>query len=118
MLVPIEFTDLPFVPLRMFSVNNVPAGSVRGGHAHHRTRQYLLCLAGKIRVLTIDANGKHEYTIAAGQGTLIENLTWDSQQFITGHEQLIVLCSTRYDKNDYIMDFEKFKRLIRSAGSK
>ena len=42
---------------------------------------------------------------------LIDNLIWDSQKFLTESTELLVLCSTEYDIGDYIMDFDKFKKI-------
>ena len=47
-LAPFEFNQLPFVPLRMFVVRDVPVGTTRGGHAHRSQRHLLICLAGKV----------------------------------------------------------------------
>jgi hypothetical protein len=41
-LVPIEFSDLPFEPKRIFYVCDVPKGEERGNHAHFETRQLLM----------------------------------------------------------------------------
>ena len=45
-LLPIEFSQLDFDPKRIFVVNDVPVGDVRGNHAHYKTKQYLICTKG------------------------------------------------------------------------
>ena len=42
------------------------------------------------------------------EGVLVPELIWDSQKFLTKKSQLVVFCSTNYDHDDYIFDFDKF----------
>ncbi len=43
-LVPIEFSELPFEPKRVFYVTNVPKGEERGNHAHFKSFLLLMML--------------------------------------------------------------------------
>jgi len=115
MLLPVEFPDLPFVPKRIFIVCNVPPSGIRGGHAHHTTRQYLLCLQGKIRVLLFDGIEKREFLLTQGQGTLVDALVWDRQQFLTGDDVLLVFSSTNYNPADYIASEKEFKKITHGS---
>lgn len=49
-LVEYDFSELPFDPRRGFVVHGVPEAVARGGHAHKRGQQLLICLAGTITV--------------------------------------------------------------------
>lgn len=115
-LSPVEIKDLPFVPRRFFIVDKVPADSQRGGHAHKITKQYLFCVKGLILVLLNDGKQKTEFKLKEGQGTLVQNMVWDSQKFMTGEDVLLVLCSTEYDSADYITDFGEFKKIVNKKG--
>ena len=108
-----EFKELPFVPKRLFIVDNVPVGAERGGHAHKSNRQYLFCVKGVIMVLLHDGKDKKEFKLTEGQGTLVENMVWDSQKFMTGSDVLLVLCSDEYNRADYIADFNEFVKLAK-----
>lgn len=110
-LMPVEFKDLPFVPVRIFLVKNVPAGAQRGGHAHKQTVQYLFCMQGKIKVLLNDGASANEFILEKGQGCMVNKMVWDAQMFLTGDDVLMVFCSTVYDPTDYITDFEEFKKI-------
>lgn len=111
-LVPIEFKDIPFTPKRVFVVKNVPVGTSRGGHAHHKTKQYLLCLKGSI--LVRQHTGSEEITVLLNENeaVLVESLVWDSQEFLTGEDVLLVFCNTPYSAEDYIRDFREFKKIL------
>lgn len=111
-LMPVEFSEMPFQPKRIFTVTDCPAGEYRGGHAHRETQQYLFCLKGIIRVLLINKAGQRDIELHRGYGTLIDKMTWDKLQFLTGNDVLLVLCNTAFDKNDYIENFEEFKKLL------
>jgi dTDP-4-dehydrorhamnose 3,5-epimerase-like enzyme len=115
-LFPIEFSEINFMPKRIFCVSNVPAGGIRGGHAHYQTKQYLFCVKGKIKVLVQDKE-KSEFVLTEGQGYLIDSMVWDSQQFLTGNDVLLVICSEPYRKEDYILDYDEFRKLKQNENS-
>ena len=117
-LVPIEFNKLPFVPKRIFYVCGVPKGEERGSHAHFETRQLLVCLQGSILVKLNDGKELKEYRLMPNQSILVEKMIWDSQVFETGNDMLLSVCSTNYNKSDYIEDFEEFLRTANKKGSK
>ena len=111
-LFPIEFSDLPFQPKRIFIIKDVPKNAQRGGHAHYETMQYLVCIKGEILVhLQYDASKWEEITLFENQSVLIKNMVWDWQKFKTDNDVLLVLCSTSFNKSDYIEDFDEFKKL-------
>ena len=60
-LLPIEFGQLDFVPKRVFVVNDVPVGCVRGNHAHYKTKQYLICTKGEFNVIMDYGTVKETY---------------------------------------------------------
>lgn len=109
-LYPIEFEKLSFKPKRAFIVSNVPNATIRGEHAHYKTKQLLICLSGTIEVGIHDGKKWNKFFIHSGESYLIENKMWDYQKFYN-KSILLVLCSTKYDKNDYIDNFENFIKL-------
>lgn len=112
-LTPLEFSDLPFTPQRLFIVKNCEKGIKRGEHAHHKTKQFLICLKGEIKVVTHDGIRYDEGILKEGYSTLIETYQWDYQEFLTGNDILIVVCSTPFDLKDYILDFNTFKEIMK-----
>jgi len=117
-LVPIEFSDLPFEPKRIFYVCDVPKGEEGGNHAHFETQQLLMCLQGSILVKIHDGKDLKEYRLIPNQSILVERMIWDSQVFETGNDVLLAVCSTNYNKSDYIEDFEEFLRTINEEDGK
>jgi dTDP-4-dehydrorhamnose 3,5-epimerase-like enzyme len=107
-LVPIEFDNLPFEPKRIFYVLDVPKGEERGMHAHYSTQQIITCLRGEILVKLHDSSTLREYGLRTNEWVFVDKLIWDSQIFLTGNDILMSMCSTKYNKSDYIEDFTEF----------
>ena len=113
-LTPLEFSDLPFSPKRIFVVKNVERGLRRGEHAHKKTKQFLICLKGAIKVVTHNGESYDEGILTEGYSTFIETYHWDWQEFLTGNDILLIVCSTPYNENDYIFSFIKFLKITRA----
>ena len=112
-LIPIEFDSLPFIPKRVFVVKGCPKGVIRGNHAHYTTKQYLICIQGEIKVFIYDGKDSKELILKEGQTTLIDVLQWDSQEFRTGNDVLLVMCSTPYSLEDYIFSIREFLKALK-----
>lgn len=111
-LLPVYFKDVPFIPKRIFTVVGCPPGATRGDHAHKQTKQYAICVQGIIKVLLINKAGRTEHTLKNGCALLIDTMTWDKLQFMTGNDVLLVFCDTEYDSSDYILNFEEFNKML------
>jgi UDP-2-acetamido-3-amino-2,3-dideoxy-glucuronate N-acetyltransferase len=109
-LMPFGVAIIPFDVVRVFTVE-VEKESNRGFHAHFYCHQFLICLKGGV-VLELH-NGKEKETIYLNKGNYyhINPMIWAHQEYLN-NSMLMVLCSHEYDKEDYITDFEEFKRLI------
>jgi len=107
-LLPINFSELDFEPKRMFVVNNVPPNSTRGNHAHHTTRQLLICTNGSVVVSLHDGDNLTKNTITKGQSIIVPKLVWDTQEFTSIESEIVVLCSTEYEEDDYINSMDDF----------
>ena len=113
-LVPIDFNNLPFTPKRIFYVTEIPKGEERGNHAHYETQQIIICVRGEIVVkLFTYPDGPHSIEITPNQAVFIDKMVWDSQIFKTGNDVLLSICSTYYEKEDYIEDFNDFQEKAR-----
>jgi UDP-2-acetamido-3-amino-2,3-dideoxy-glucuronate N-acetyltransferase len=111
-LLPIEFDKtIPFKPKRTFFVCNVPDQQIRGCHAHYKTKQLIICLNGEITVKLHDGNNARSYVLTSGDAIYIPNLIWDEQIYHSIDTVLVSLCSTHYDTDDYIHNFDEFVKL-------
>jgi len=112
-LVPIEFKDLPFTPMRIFYVTNVPKYDMRGDHAHYECKQIVVCVVGKILVTLFDGFNTNHHILMPGQTIFINKMIWDKYQFMTDESVMLVICSNEYNKKDYIEDLKEFVNLTR-----
>jgi len=113
-LLPINLKEIPFDVKRVFTVYNVPKDIIRGDHAHYQTKQYLICVKGMIKVIL--ESGENETTetiLKKGDSIFIDKLVWDSQQFLTGDDVMLVFANTEYNFEDYILDKNKFYDILR-----
>jgi UDP-2-acetamido-3-amino-2,3-dideoxy-glucuronate N-acetyltransferase len=111
-----EFRDLvPFPVARLFYVRDVPPGQARGGHAHFRCRQYMICQAGRIAVTLFDGQQQRSLELSPGQAILVEPGIFGTETYLDPDSALLVLCDRSYEKNDYIHDRDgviKFRKGI------
>lgn len=96
-LIPVEFDELPFVPQRVFVVDEVPAGSSRGGHGPSRTDELLVCLEGTVRVRQlVDGAEREDLLEQPGSSVLVREGTQVVLTYLRASARLLVLASGPY----------------------
>lgn len=104
--------DAPFEVKRAFWSYNVPEGLSRGAHAHKELRQLLIAVSGSFTVNVDDGYEKKAFVLDnPWTGLLVEPGEWSSEDFFSPGAVCLVLCSDRYDENDYIRDYDQFKEI-------
>jgi hypothetical protein len=101
---------LPFEVKRCFWTYYTPESIVRGRHAHYRTEQVLVAVAGRIILHTENPEGTIQSFILdkPDVGVYLPPNCWHTMQYSHNAVQL-VFASTLYDENDYIRSYEAFK---------
>lgn len=106
---------LPFDIARVFWIYDVPAGELRGGHAHHRERQVLVAVSGSVRVNIFDGGEWETFTLNSPyRGLYIPASCWRTMDGFSSGTALLAFSSLAYDESDYIRDFDKFLKLASS----
>jgi len=101
---------VPFDIKRIFTVM-AKKNEIRGNHAHKICQQLLVCVSGEIEVTCDDGLNQRIYRLSEmGKGLLIPAGIWASEKYINEGSVLKVLCDSIYDKNDYIFNYEEFKK--------
>ena len=101
---------LPFAPKRYFIVFDVPAGQVRGAHAHRTTHQFLVCVKGSVSIVVDDGQNKEEIVLKSpASGLYIPPGVWATQQNYSSDAVLLVLSSDAYDPTEYVTDYVGFR---------
>jgi len=107
----------PFEIKRVYYLYDIPAESIRGGHAHKALKQILIPLAGSFNVLLDDGKNKKEVNLYKPyQGLLICPMIWrEINQFSSG-AVCLVLASEKYDESDYFRVHEDFLKAKHPIG--
>ena len=106
-LVPVEFSAfVPFEVRRMFWIADVPAGGVRGGHAHKTCHQFAICIAGRVTIEAFDGRARRTVELTAGQALHIKPGIHTTERFMSTGSVLSVLCDRPYEATDYIYKLE------------
>ena len=101
---------VPFDIKRIFTVM-AKKNEIRGNHAHKICQQLLVCVSGEIEVTCDDGLNQRIYRLSEmGKGLLIPAGIWASEKYINEGSVLMVLCDQAYEKNDYIFNYEEFKK--------
>lgn len=103
---------LPFDPVRVFVVYEVPSAKIHGEHAHRTLHQYLVCIRGSVHVAVDDGTARETVVLSGpGHGLYLPPMVWSTQFSYTADAMLMVLASDVYDEAEYIRDYEEYRRL-------
>jgi len=105
----------PFEVRRVFWTFTTPPDVTRGRHAHHETEMVLLALSGEIKVSTELPDELPELFMleSPNEGLYLPPLCWRTMSYSPGAVQL-VFASTEYSADDYIRDYDEFRRMRKS----
>lgn len=114
-LFPIDFSKiLAHDVKRLFYVCNVESREKRGNHAHHTTRQTLICINGEVKVTCSDGSNSRSFVLnSPGKALYIPEMIWDTCEYNSTDSILLALSNTEYDREDYIEDYNEFLELKR-----
>ncbi len=106
-----NITNLEHEVKRIFFINS-KIKTVRGKHAHKNCWQTLVNITGNLRIGVEDGVELFETSLETyGEALTIPPMCWSTQVY-SEQSCLMVLCSKLYDENDYIRDYENFKKLV------
>lgn len=101
--------EVPFEPARFFMVYGVPSRETRGEHAHRICHQYLICVAGSVRVLADNGQSRIDVVLdAPSKGLHLPPMTWGTQYDYSEDAVLLVFASHAYDTDEYIREYDQF----------
>jgi|SRR3954471_21331683 mannose-6-phosphate isomerase-like protein (cupin superfamily) len=110
----VEFSKIvPFQVARLFYISGVKAGLSRGGHAHYRCRQYLICQDGRLEIHMADGTRERSVELSSGQAVLVEPGIFAAQTYLDDNSAMLVLCDRPYESEDYIHGMDEFLKFRR-----
>lgn len=104
-----EFKDIPFKIKRSYWIYDVPGGEMRGGHAYKRNQEFIVALSGSFDVVLDDGECEKTFSLNRSYyGIYVPQGIWRKMQNFSTNALALVLSSTIYDPNDYILDYTEF----------
>ena len=103
--------SIPFAIKRVFYIYNSDSDVVRGEHANRESEFVLINVSGSSKVRISD--GKVEDMVLLdkpGKGLYIPKMVWKDMYDFSEDSVLLCLASTHYNSEEYIRDFEEFRK--------
>jgi dTDP-4-dehydrorhamnose 3,5-epimerase-like enzyme len=106
-----EENHIPFQIKRVYWIYDVPGGQVRGGHAFKEQKEIIAALSGSLDVVVDDGENQKTFSLSRSYyGLIIPAGLWRCMQNFSTNALAMVLSSTYYSEDDYIRDYEQFKK--------
>lgn len=104
--------EVPFDINRVYYLYDIPGGEDRGAHAHKELNQLIIAASGSFDIVLDDGNVKRSITLNRPYiGLIVVPGIWRELINFSSGAICMVLASHKYDENDYIRDYNEFKRV-------
>lgn len=105
---------IPFKIERTYWIYDVPGGVERGGHAYRQNEEFIIALSGSFDVALDDGCEKKVYHLNRSYyGLYVPKMLWRTMGNFSTNSLALVLSATSYDANDYVRDYDEFKKLLK-----
>lgn len=107
-----QFSHIPFEIKRTYWLYDVPGGECRGGHAYKENQELIIALSGSFDVLLDDGEEKKAFHLNRSYyGLYVPKGLWREMENFSTNSLALVLSSTRFDEDDYVYDYNEFRKL-------
>jgi len=107
---------IPFEIRRVYYLYDVPGGEERAGHAHKRLQQFIIAASGSFDVILDDGFEKRRFHLNRSYyGLYISPRVWRELDNFSSGSVCLALASELYDEEDYIRDYETFRKLVKKG---
>ena len=108
-LVPFNFHKIINKKIQRLFIVSLNKNFKRGGHAHKKGFQIFICIKGKIDFEIISKKKIYKFKINEKNkfGYIVPHKHWVSFSTKIENSLLLVLCTTKFDKKDYIYNIDK-----------
>ena len=112
-----EFKHIPFKIERTYWIYDVPGGQVRGGHAFKKQQEFIIALSGSFDVIIDDGKEKKTFSLNRSYyGLYIPAGIWRQMNNFSTNSLAMVLSSTHYIENDYLLDYNNYLEYRKKNG--
>ncbi len=106
-----QLKQIPFNICRVYWIYDVPGGKDRGAHAYKENEEFIVALSGSFDVVLDDGMNKQIFPLNRSYcGLYVPKGMWRTMTNFSTNSLALVLSSTDYDENDYIMNYDEFLR--------
>ena len=114
-----QIKQIPFEIKRVYWIYDVPGGKDRGAHAYKENEEFIVALSGSFDVELDDGRNKQTFSLNRSYfGVYVPKGMWRTMKNFSTNSLALVLSSTEYDKDDYIMDYDEFKSWVKNPSIK
>ncbi|GAL57497.1 putative isomerase [Pseudescherichia vulneris NBRC 102420] len=107
--------DVPIEIKRVYYMFDTTSGVRRGFHAHKKLTQIAIPVKGSCKFLLDDGSQvEHVLLDSPTIALIIEPMVWHEMYEYSEDCVLMVLADDYYDENDYIRDYDTFKRMSKT----
>lgn len=104
--------QLPFEIARTYWIYDVPGGEIRGSHAFKEQQEFIVALSGSFDVVLHDGNQEIKFSLNRSYyGLYVPKMYWRKLENFSTNSLALIVSDKHYDVNDYIRDFDEFKKL-------
>lgn len=104
--------QLPFEIARTYWIYDVPGGETRGSHAFKEQQEFIVALSGSFDVVLDDGETEEKFSLNRSYyGLYVPKMYWRRLENFSTNSLALIVSDKKYDANDYIRDFEEFKKL-------
>ncbi|MPS65217.1 FdtA/QdtA family cupin domain-containing protein [Chryseobacterium sp.] len=104
--------QLPFEIARTYWIYDVPGGEVRGSHAFKEQQEFIVALSGSFDIILNNGENELKFSLNRSyEGLYIPEMYWRSLENFSTNSLALIVSDRSYDSDDYIRDFEQFKKL-------
>ena len=104
--------QIPFDIKRSYWIYDVPGGEIRGSHAFKKSTEFIIALSGSFDVVLNDGSHEKKFSLNRSYyGLYIPSLLWRRLENFSTNSLALIVSNVAYDENDYIRNFEVFKKL-------
>lgn len=104
-----QLKQVPFKIERAFWIYDVPGDAVRGGHAFRETEEFVVALSGSFDVVLHDGEKEQVFHLNRSYyGVYVPKMMWREMRNFSTNSLALVVASTPYADEDYIMEFDTF----------
>ena len=85
---------------------------LRADHAHKKCYQIIIPINGQIKITTFFNKEKKIFLLNSKNNKLlfVPTYTWLRIKFYKNNDSLLTLCNFKYDKKEYINNFNEFNK--------